>query len=155
MQLAHKVQQAALRVKGNFRPLPAELPVTLITVEMRSRTEVDEVGSAARSSMLSALQEAGRQVREYTLPFDATEQEVTDAVAYARDAQQIVVQTYNAVLAPGQQRLLAELPHEKLWLVAGRLPYDLDLAPNAQGRLASFGCRPAALAPVVEKLLGE
>ncbi len=155
MQLAHKVQQAALRVKGNFRPLPAELPVTLITVEMRSRTEVDEIGSAARSSMLSALQEAGRQVREYTLPFDATEQEVTDAVAYARDAQQIVVQTYNAVLAPGQQRLLAELPHEKLWLVAGRLPYDLDLAPNAQGRLASFGCRPAALAPVVEKLLGE
>jgi beta-N-acetylhexosaminidase len=154
MQLAQRVQKAALRVKGNFRPLPVELPITLITVEMRSRTEVDEVGAAARSSMLSAMLDAGREVREYTLPFDASDQEVDDALAYARNAQQIVVQTYNAVFAKGQQRLLAELPHEKMWLVAGRLPYDLDLAPNAQGRLAGFGCRPAALAPVVEKLLG-
>ena len=40
-------------------------------------------------------------------------------------------------------------------LVAGRLPYDLDLAPEAQGRLAAFGCRPAALVPVVEKLAGK
>jgi len=154
MQLAQRVQAAALRVKGNFRPLPAELPLTLITVEMRSRTEVDEIGAAARSSMLTALQNAGREVREHTLPFDASEQEVANAIAYAKGAQQIVLQTYNAVLSDGQQRLLAELPHEKMWLVAGRLPYDLDLAPNAQGRLASFGCRPAALAPVVEKLLG-
>jgi beta-N-acetylhexosaminidase len=42
-----------------------------------------------------------------------------------------------------------------VWLVAGRLPYDLDLAPDAQGRLAAFGCRPAALAPVVDKLAGK
>jgi beta-N-acetylhexosaminidase len=121
---------------------------------MRSRTEVDEIGASARSSMLTALQNAGRDVREHTLPFDASEQEVANAIAYAKGAQQIVLQTYNAVLSDGQQRLLAGLPHEKMWLVAGRLPYDLDLAPNAQGRLASFGCRPAALAPVVEKLLG-
>lgn len=153
MQLAHQVQKAALRIKGNFRPLQADLPVTLITVAMRSRTEVDEVAPSTQSSMLTALQQAGRRVREMTIPFDASEQEVAAAIAFAKDAPQIVVQTYNALFAQGQQHLLSELPHQKLWLVAGRLPYDLDLAPEAQGRLASFGCRPAALAPVVEKLV--
>jgi beta-N-acetylhexosaminidase len=153
LELAQKVQKAALRVIGNCRPLQSGVPVSLVTVEMRSRTEVDEVVSTARSSMLTAMHKAGLSVRELTLPFDATMQEVTAAIALVKDAPQIVVQTYNAVLSQGQQHLLAALPHEKLWLVAGRLPYDLDLAPDAQGRLAGFGCRPAALVPVVETLI--
>jgi beta-N-acetylhexosaminidase len=69
-------------------------------------------------------------------------------------AEQVVVQTYNAMLVEGQRRLLAAMPADRLWVVAGRLPYDLDLAPSAQGRLAAYGCRPAALAPVVDKLAG-
>jgi beta-N-acetylhexosaminidase len=157
LALANKVQKAALRVRGNFRPLNRQVPVTLITVEVRLRSEVDEAVVArnkeARSSMLSALLEKGVEVRELVLSPEASEQEVAAAIAFAQNAEQIVLQTYNAVLQQGQQRLLAALPHHKLWLVAGRLPYDLELAPDAQGRLASFGCRPAALAPVVEKLL--
>jgi beta-N-acetylhexosaminidase len=153
MQLTAKVQKAALRVNGSFRPLNSALPVTLITVEMRSRTEVDEVGAAARSSMLTGLQKAGLTVRELTLAFDASSQEIDYVLNFAQNAQQIVLQSYNATLSAGQQHLLAALPHDRLWLVAGRLPYDLDLAPNAQGRLASFGCRPAALCPVIQKLI--
>jgi beta-N-acetylhexosaminidase len=65
-----------------------------------------------------------------------------------------VVQTYNAMLVSGQRRLLDALPAERLWVVAGRMPYDLDLVPGAQGRLASYGCRPAALEPVADRLLG-
>ena len=158
LALAKKVQKAALRVQGDFRPLNLDLPVQLITVEVQVRSEIDEVAlgksKQARSSMLSAMLEAGAKADEHVLSPAAGVQEIAAAIAFARDAQQIVLQTYNAVLLEGQQHLLAALPHNKLWLVAGRLPYDLDLAPGAQGRLASFGCRPAALAPVVEKLLG-
>lgn len=159
LALSKKVQKAALRLRGNFRPLNRDLPVALITVEVRLRSEVDEAivtrNNEARSSMFPALLEAGVDVHEFVLSAEALEPEVAKAVAFAQGAQQIVVQTYNAVLQPGQQRLVASLPQNKLWIVAGRLPYDLDLAPDAQGRLANFSCRPAALAPVVEKLLGR
>ena len=158
LALAKKLQRAALRVPGNFRPLNIQLPVTLITIEVRVRSEVDEIvmkrNKEARSAMLPALLEAGIDAREYILSSEASEEEVASAIIFAKGAEQIVLQTYNAMLVAGQQRLLAALPHDKLWVVAGRLPYDLDLAPDAQGRLASYGCRPAALEPVVEKLVG-
>ncbi|HEU4777410.1 MAG TPA: glycoside hydrolase family 3 N-terminal domain-containing protein, partial [Telluria sp.] len=158
LALSAQVQQAALRVEGAFRPLDRALPVALVTVEVRSRSEIDEVANSrnkdARSTMLPALQEAGFEVREYALSAEASEDEVDAAIAFVQGAPQIVVQTYNAMLVEGQRRLLAAMPPEKLWVVAGRLPYDLELAPQAQGRLAAYGCRPAALAPVVAKLGG-
>jgi beta-N-acetylhexosaminidase len=156
--LAKKVQKAALLVQDGFRPLDPALPVRLITVEVRSRSEVDEVANGrnneARSSMLPALRQAGLDVIEYAMSAEASDAEVLEAIAFADGAQQIVVQTYNAMLVEGQRRLLAAMPVDRLWVVAGRLPYDLDLAPQAQGRLAAFGCRPAALEPVVERLTG-
>jgi len=156
LALAAKVQQAALRTEGDFRPLAPALPVTLITVEVRARSEIDEVASArnrdARSSMLAALQAAGWTVREMAISAEALPDEVAAALAFADGAEQIVVQTYNAMLVEGQRRLLAALPMDRLWVVAGRMPYDLALAPHAQGRLAAYGCRPAALAPVVARL---
>lgn len=159
MALSARLHQAALRVEGPFRPLDQSLPVTLITVEVRSRSEIDEVAlgrnKEARSSMLPALQQAGFDVREYALSAEALPDEVDGALAFADGAPQIVLQTYNAMFIDGQKRLLAALPQDKLWLVAGRLPYDLDLAEGAQGRLAAYGCRPAALAPVVAKLSGQ
>lgn len=159
MELALRVQRAALRVEGGFTPLDRTQPVALVTFEVRSRSEIDEVALARnkepRSSMLDGLREAGYEVREFALSAEALDAEVAEAQAFVQGAAQIVVQTYNAVLVPGQQRYLASLPQQALWLVAGRLPYDLDLAPAAQGRLAAFGCRPAALVPVVEKLAGN
>ena len=158
LALAQKVQRAALLVQGEFRPLDPSEDIALITVEVRSHTEIDEVALGRnreeRSSMLPALLRAGLDVRDYVMSAQALEDEIEEAIAFAEDARQIVLQTYNAMLVPGQQRLVAALAQDRLWLVAGRMPYDLDLAPEAQGRLASYGCRPAALQPVVEKLLG-
>ena len=158
LALSRKIQFAALRQAGKFRPLDLSLPVVLLTFEVRDRTEIDEVATGrnkeARSSMLPALLEAGVDVREYALGADAPDEEVAAALAFAADAPQIVVQTYNAMLVEGQRRLLAALPQQRLWVVAGRLPYDLDLAPEAQGRLAAYGCRPAALEPVAARLAG-
>ena len=156
--LSLRVQKAAVRTEGAYRALDHKLPVALVTFEVRSRTEIDEVALARnkepRSSMLPALLEAGLDVREYALSAEPSEQDLAEARAFAEGAPQIVVQSYNAVLVPGQQAFIKAMPLDKLWLVAGRLPYDLDLAPGAQGRLASYGCRPAALVPIVEKLLG-
>jgi beta-N-acetylhexosaminidase len=158
LALAARIQRAALLVQGDYLPLNRNLPVALVTVEVRCRSEIDEVAlgrnKEARSSMLPALLEAGFQVREYALAATAEDAEVVGALAFVEGAQQIVVQTYNAMLVEGQQRLLAALPQDKLWVVAGRMPYDLNLVPQARGRLASYGCRPAALVPVVEKLIG-
>ncbi|MBV1776142.1 beta-N-acetylhexosaminidase [Burkholderiaceae bacterium DAT-1] len=157
--LAERVQREALRVEGDYRPLDRSRSVALITIEVRNRSEIDEVALARnkepRSSMLPALQAGGLTIREYAMSAEAHPEEVAAAIEFAKDAEQIIVQTYNAMLVPGQQILVAALPQERLWLVAGRLPYDLGLAPDAQGRLASYGCRPAALVPVVEKLLGK
>lgn len=158
MALSHRVQKVAVRTVGAYRPLDRTQPITLITFEVRSRTEIDEVALARnkepRSSMLPGLQEAGLDVREYALSSEPSAQEIAEALAFIQGAKQIVVQSYNAMLVPEQQRFIRAMPQEKLWLVAGRLPYDLDLAPQAQGRLAAFGCRPAALVPVIEKLAG-
>ncbi|TWI41847.1 beta-N-acetylhexosaminidase [Pseudoduganella flava] len=157
MALAADVQRRAVRQAGRFRPLDRTQPVTLITFEVRDRTEVDEVANGrnkeARSSMRDTLAAGGLDVREFTLSAQPDAADVDAALAFAAGAAQIVVQTYNAMLVPGQRRLVAALPQEALWLVAGRLPYDLELAPQAQGRLAAYGCRPPALAPVVERLI--
>lgn len=159
LELAERVQRAALKVQGAFTALDASMPVALITIEVRSRSEIDEVALSRnkepRSTMLDGLLACGIKVSEYAMSADAPASEISEALQFAKDAAQIVLQTYNAVLVPGQQQLLAALPQERLWLVAGRLPYDLDLAPLARGRLASYGCRPAALQPVVEKLVGR
>ncbi|HEY8024117.1 MAG TPA: beta-N-acetylhexosaminidase [Burkholderiaceae bacterium] len=158
LALARSVQKAALRVDGAFRQLDKRLPVSLITFEVRSHTEIDEVALArnkeARSSMLPGLLEAGFDVREFALSSEAIDAELAEAISFVAGAQQIVVQSYNAMLVEGQRRFIAAMPAEKMWLVAGRLPYDLDLAPGAKGRLAGYGCRPPALEPVVEKLAG-
>ena len=156
MALSQQLHAAALQVQGACPALDPVLPVTLITVEVRARSEIDEVALGrnceARGSMHDGLQAAGFEVREFALSVQAPDDEVDAAIAFAQGAQQIVLQSYNAVLSSGQRRLIAALAHERLWLVAGRLPYDMDLAPGAQGRLAAFGCRPAALAPVVDRL---
>ena len=155
LALSRSVHQSGVRVAGDLKKLDRALPVRLITVEVKNRTEVDEAVELreGRSSMLDALQQAGCSVQEHIISFEADDQEVAEALAFADDAQQLVLQTYNAIFSAGQQKLLSALPADKLWVVAGRLPYDLDLAPKAQGRLAAFGCRPAALAPVVEQLI--
>jgi len=156
LALSRRVQKASLRVDGAFKPLDRKLPVALITFEVRTHTEIDEIALARnkepRSSMQPGLAAAGFDVIEFALSADPSEKEIAEALVFAQSAPQILVQSYNAVLLTQQRNFIATLPQDKLWLVAGRLPYDLDLAPHAQARLANFGSRPAALEPVVEKL---
>ncbi|SMC23741.1 beta-N-acetylhexosaminidase [Andreprevotia lacus DSM 23236] len=159
LALAARVQADAVQLVGAFRPLDTGKSVLLITLEVHTHTEIDEVAlgknKEERGSLLPGLLDAGLSVSEAVLEPNARNEDVARIAALAKQAEQIVLQSYNAVLFSSQQALLAALPVDRTWLVAGRLPYDLDLAPRVQGRLAAFGNRPAALAPVLEHLLGK
>ncbi|HSC79589.1 MAG TPA: beta-N-acetylhexosaminidase [Chitinolyticbacter sp.] len=158
LALSQRVHRQALTLVGDFRALDAARPVLLITLEVRARTEIDEValGRAAqqRDSLAGPLAQHGIQLDEIALPLAPDEGEIANAVARARQADQVVVVSYNAVLHPAQRALLAALPWQQGWLVAGRLPYDLDLIPVAAGRLTLCANRPAALNVVAAKLAG-
>ena len=155
LALAQRLQRQA--ILGAGKALDRQQAVLLITVEVKTRTEIDEVAlgqsHAARGTLLPCLLAAGMAVQEVIISPQATADEQAAVLALAATTAQIVLQTYNACLAKGQQDLVAQLPHERLWLVAGRLPYDIDLAPHAAARYAAFSNRPAALLEIVERLL--
>lgn len=159
LHFSEQVQAAAVQSVGEFQALSRAEPVLLITAEVRARTEIDELALSRnkepRGSMLDALRERGFDVSELAVSAEVSEHELAEARAFVGRRGQIVVQTYNAILMPGQQALIASVPQDRMWLVAGRLPYDLDLVPNARARLAAFGCRPPALEPVVARLAGD
>ncbi|MGL6041256.1 MAG: glycoside hydrolase family 3 protein, partial [Deefgea sp.] len=114
LALAEKIQNHALQVVGEFQPLDLKLSVLLITVEIRTRTEIDEVAlgksHAARGSLLPLLLAAGCCVNEYIVAPPPSAEEMAEVVALARMSKQVVLQSYNACLSVGQQQLIAQLP---------------------------------------------
>ncbi|MDW5415610.1 beta-N-acetylhexosaminidase [Iodobacter sp. CM08] len=154
MALSQRVHQAA--ITGSAQPLDKNKPVLLISAEVRAHTEIDEVALGktpeARNSLAQPLSELGFTVSEHWIGLRPSAAELDAALTQAALAQQIIFVSYNATLNPEQQALITALPQDKLWLIAGRLPYDLDLAPHAAGRLSCCANRPAALQAIAEKL---
>ncbi|SMC29227.1 beta-N-acetylhexosaminidase [Andreprevotia lacus DSM 23236] len=157
LALSRRVHRNAVQCVGERVALDPVLPVVVLTCEVRTRTEIDEVANGRqaqrRESLAPHLAQAGLTVAEIPLPLAPSDAEIDAAVGQLPADAQIVLVSYNAVLHPAQRALLARLPTERLWLIAGRLPYDLDLQPQARGRLAAFSNRPAALAALTEFLL--
>ena len=143
LALSRRVHVAAVTWAGEAKRLDPALPVLVITFEVREHTEIDVV--ATGEATLGGLLARHMQVAEIRLPLAPSAKDLADVAARAQAAPQVVCVSYNAVLKPEQQALLAALPVDKVWLVAGRLPYDLDLLPQARGRLTAFSNRPAAL----------
>lgn len=158
MALAAKVQAGALQVSAQFEALDVKCPTLLITVEVQTRTEIDEIAlgksTAARGTLLPMLTAAGVPVSELVVSPSPTEAELATLMAAAAPYSQVIVQSYNACLSAAQQAMLISLAGKSLWLVAGRLPYDMALVPDAKGSLAAYSNRPAALTPIAKKLLG-
>lgn len=156
LALSRRVYQAA--VSGEALPLDRNKPVLLISAEVRAHTEIDEVALGktpeARNSLAQPLSELGYSVSEQWIGIQPDAAELDAALTAATHAEQIIFVSYNATLSAGQQTLIAGLPAAKLWLIAGRLPYDLELAPAAAGRLSCCANRPAALTALADKLAG-
>lgn len=154
LQLSARVHQAA--ITGHTLPLDKNKPVFLMSAEVRSHTEIDEVALGktpeARNSLAQPLSELGYSVNELWIAVQPDAAELDAALSQAAHAEQIIFVSYNATLFAEQQALIAALPQDKLWLIAGRLPYDLELAPKAVGLLSCCANRPAALSALAQKL---
>ncbi|WP_245615851.1 beta-N-acetylhexosaminidase [Andreprevotia chitinilytica] len=159
LDLSAHVHGKAVQRVDRFVPLDPTQPVLVITLEVRTRTEIDEVANGKiaqrRESLAQPLVAAGLEVAEIALPLAPSAVEIDAALQQAVTHSQIVLVSYNAVLQPAQRELITRLPQNRLWLVAGRLPYDLTLAPEACGRLAAYANRPAALNALADALLGR
>ncbi len=154
LALSRRVHAAGVSCAGGQRLLDCMQPVLVLSCEVREHTEIDVV-ACGDSSLGGVLAARGLQVEELHLPLAPAAADLELVRQKAGQAQQIVCVTYNAVLKTGQQALLDVLPAGRTWLVAGRLPYDLDLFPAAAGRLAACSNRPAALAALADALLGR
>lgn len=154
LALSRRVHAASVSWSSEIRRLDPARPVLVISCEVRAHTEIDVVATGA-DTLGGVLASLGVQVEEVRLPLAPAAVDIVQVQLRARAAEQIVCVTYNAVLKPEQQALLASLPPQKTWLVAGRLPYDLDLLPGAWGRLAACSNRPAALTALADALLGR
>ena len=151
LALSERVHKNSVTVVGACAPLQPALRVLLVTLEVRERSEVDELGK--RTDTLAApLRELGYMVEEVRFPLAPDAADLEWVQRNVAGAAQVVCVSYNAVLHPAQQRLLNALPVPRLWLVAGRLPYDLALQPQAAGRLTAYANRPAALRAIAQRL---
>lgn len=149
---SRRIHAAAITWTSKPAQLDPTKPALVITCEVREHTEIDVV-SAGESTLGSCLSARGMDITELRLPLAPIKEDIALALEHARAAGQLICMSYNAVLKPEQQTLLAALPLEKTWLVAGRLPYDLDLIPQAHARLAAYSNRPAALQALADALL--
>lgn len=154
LALSRRVHAASIVWQGEPIRLDPALPVLIMTFEVREHTEIDVV-SVGEETLGACLAQRGMTVRELRLPLSPSTAEQAGALEHARLAAQVVCVSYNAVLWPQQQSLLAALPDGKTWLVAGRLPYDLDLLAQARAKLGGCSNRPAALAALADALLAR
>lgn len=152
LALSARVHAAAVRSQGPVPVLPVGAPVWVVEAEVREHTEIDEPDSEPQG-LAHCLLAQGCVVRQVRIPLRpaAVDQAALLAALPAEGA--VVMLSYNATLFQEQADLLRQLPASRLWLVAGRLPYDLDLCPQAQARLTAFSNRPAALQAVAAVLL--
>lgn len=152
LALAEAVQRRGVRVEGDLRSLDVAQPTLVIEIAPRTRTEIDELQDKG-GTLAALLQEAGCPVEVAYLPLAPDAQSIAALGVRAAQFSQCLLVTYNAVLWPQQQALLSALPANRLWHVAGRLPYDLVGSPARLGRLTAFANTVSALQALLSILI--
>ncbi|WP_228028181.1 beta-N-acetylhexosaminidase [Chitinibacter fontanus] len=156
LALAQKIQNLGIFFAG--KKLETNQPVLLVTIELLVRTEIDEVAlgasKSARGTLLPLLTQAGLQVEEIVLPPNMSAEQAQQVLMAAQVAPQVIFQSYNATRFASQRELIAAIAPDKLVLIAGRNPYDLDIAPQAHTRIAACSNRPPVLQLICNRLMG-
>ncbi len=152
LALAEAVQRRGVRVEGDLQSLDLAQPTLVIEIAPRTRTEIDELQGKG-GTLAALLQEAGCPVEVAYLPLAPDAQSIAALGVRAAQFSQCLLVTYNAVLWPQQQALLSALPANRLWHVAGRLPYDLAGSPARLGRLTAFANTVSALQALLSILI--
>ncbi len=159
-RLAERIAERSVTLLRGEAELPLDpaKPVLVVWPEVRVGTEVDEV-LARRETAGYWLAQLNYQVREERIGVQPTAEEQAHIAELAREAEQIVLVTYNASFSPGQAELakaLAALPKAKLVVAAARNPFDINVLPaEVKTYLACYENTPFAMKALARVLAGQ
>lgn len=159
-RLAERIAERSVTLLRGEAALPLDpaKPVLVVWPEVQVGTEVDEV-LARRETAGYWLTQLNYRVREERIGVQPTAEEQARVVELAREAEQIVLVTYNASFSPGQVELakaLAALPKAKLVVAAARNPFDISVLPaGVKTYLACYENTPFAMKALARVLAGE
>ncbi|WP_276356393.1 beta-N-acetylhexosaminidase [Cohnella caldifontis] len=151
-------EKAVTVVKGAAElPLAADRPVTVIWTEPRVGTEVIEA-VPQHWTLGEALKAEGYRVREVRIGLDPTEEEADKANKAAEGSSTILFVSYDAGFSARQSGLIRQLaarPEGRFVLIAGRTPYDLLEAPDADVWICTYENKPAMMDALAGVLSGR
>lgn len=156
--VARRLSEASITlVKDEQGLLPLRSVRTLaVTAAAAVSSEVDEAYGGP-ASLGAALAAGGLDVVDRVVPLAEIGGRTEALLADAKEAEQIVVGTYNARFYPAQAELVRALQSlgKPLVVVALRVPYDLLDMPDVSTFLAAYESRPLALQSAAGCLLGR
>ncbi len=153
--------------------LAAETEVMVITPEVAGLVQVEEPAGTPSMSRASATTSGPKQLLTSTLgkrikarhpktfetimPLQPSDAEVERLLAKAREAEFLVIGTYNAHLYEPQAKAVNALLGlgKPAVVVALRNPYDLAVLPSAKTYLAVYGYRDSNVEAAVKVIFGE
>lgn len=156
MRLAERIYREGMYVAGPVDPIDPDVATLLISFAVREYAPIDRLALGARSmpaeDLLPHFQAAHMTAEELALPPAPSDDQVQEALARIGRARQVVVQTFDACRHPAQLRILQAVPAASLWLLAGRLPYDVDAVPEARARIGVCSNRPWAQRILLDRI---
>lgn len=159
-EVAARVAAAATTVLRGAELLPwrptGTDDVVLITVEAGNLTPA-ETASSSHHTLQRQLARRLPRLRSTTLPFSASAERRSEALAASAGATRVIVATVNANHDPSQVALVAELARrgQDPIVLPLRSPLDVAALPSARVVVCAYGRHEAQTEAVVRVLFGE
>lgn len=158
VEFVKKVREESITlIKGSPKEviLDQNKPVTVVYTKAVTQSEADE-NINEFATLGTCLQEAGYTVNEIEIPPNLSEEEVDEAVKKSRDAEQLLVCTYNASMFSNQQKLVRQLHQSNpdLIVVGLRSPYDIQTFPEVSTFMTGYENRLGTLRAITDILRG-
>jgi beta-N-acetylhexosaminidase len=156
LALSEHIYRGGIYQAGEIKPLDSKRPVLLISFNIRKYSEIDQFSLGSRpmlhEDLLPHFATTGFSVSEIALPPTPEKAQIEEALAKIAEFDQVVIQSFDACLFAAQREIIQRVPSDKLWLLAGCLPYDLDLVETANARLSVCSNRPWAQRILLSKI---
>jgi len=130
--------------------------VAVIVPQPADLTPAD-TSSYEKPALAEAIRAYHPHVDEFLIPLDPSETDIAALRVKANDYDHILIGTLNATNYAGQaalvHALLEQNPHTIV--AALRMPYDLQVFPNAPTYLCAYSLQPASLQALAKGLFGQ
>jgi beta-N-acetylhexosaminidase len=147
-------------VRNRARHVPLALdpdaPIAVVMPQPVDLTPAD-TSSTVRPRLAEALRAYHSRVEEILIPIDPRETEIADLQSRLNEFACIILGTINAFQHPGQTRLIRALLQGSIpviW-IALRLPYDLQVAPDAPTFLCTYSILEPSMRALAAVLMGQ